>query len=141
MESEVKQSFGILAAVALVSALMGGCAGKAVSDANQQDAVNEAFNQLRGTGNVPGTANGQESSGSFMPSDSPPACLPNGTVTYEIYDEAANMRYWVFRWPENGGYSVVPRYAVGEYGRIIRYAPPNINAEEMNDTSSEKEGD
>jgi hypothetical protein len=60
-------------------------------------------------------------------------------VTYEIYDEAANMRYWVFRWPEGGGYSVVPRYAVGEYGRIVRYAPPNINAEEINEESSEEQ--
>ena len=139
MESEVKQGLGIIAAVAIASALIGSAAGAAISNAIHEDAVNEAFQQLRGTGNVPGTANGQESSGSFIPSDSPPACLPNGTVTYEIYDEAANMRYWVFRWPEGGGYSVVPRYAVGEYGRIVRYAPPNINAEEINEESSEEQ--
>lgn len=139
MESEVKQGLGIIAAVAVASALLGGAVSAAIANATHKDAVDEAFQQLRGTGNVPGTANGQESSGSFIPSDSPPACLPNGTVTYEIYDEAANMRYWVFRWPENGGYSVVPRYAVGEYGRIVRYAPPNINAEEINEESSDEQ--
>ena len=129
MESEVKQGLGIIAAVAVASALLGGAVSAAIANATHRSAVDDALTELRGTGNVPGTANGQESSGSFIPSDSPPACLPNGTVTYEIYDEAANMRYWVFRWPEDGGYSVVPRYAVGEYGRIVKYQPPNINAE------------
>lgn len=139
MESEVKQGLGIIAAVAVASALLGGAVSAAIANATHRSAVDDALTELRGTGNVPGTANGQESSGSFIPSDSPPACLPNGTVTYEIYDEAANMRYWVFRWPENGGYSVVPRYAVGEYGRIVRYAPPNINAEEINEESSDEQ--
>lgn len=139
MESEVKQGLGIIAAVAVASALLGGAVSAAIANATHRSAVDDALTELRGTGNVPGTANGQESSGSFMPSDSPPACLPNGTVTYEIYDEAANMRYWVFRWPEGGGYSVVPRYAVGEYGRIVRYAPPNINAEEINEESSDEQ--
>ena len=103
MESEVKQGLGIIAAVAVASALLGGAVSAAIANATHRSAVDDALTELRGTGNVPGTANGQESSGSFIPSDSPPACLPNGTVTYEIYDEAANMRYWVFRWPEGGG--------------------------------------
>lgn len=139
MDEDVKMGIGVIVAVAIASAVLGAFIATGISSATHKDAVDEAFQQLRGTGNVPGTANGQESSGSFIPSDSPPACLPNGTVTYEIYDEAANMRYWVFRWPEGGGYSVVPRYAVGEYGRIVRYAPPNINAEEINEESSDEQ--
>ena len=130
MDRESKLGLGALAAVAIAAALMGGCAGKALSDATQQSAVDAALTELRGTGNVPGTASGQESSGSFIPSDQPPACLPNGTVTYEIYDEAANVRYWVFRWPENGGYSVVPRFMIGEGGRVVRYQPPAIEVGE-----------
>lgn len=130
MESEVKQGLGIIAAVAVVSALLGGAVSAAIANATHRSAVDDALTELRGTGNVPGTANGQESSGSFMPSDSPPACLPSGTVTYEICDEAANMRYWVFRWPENGGYSVVPRFMIGEGGRVVRYQPPAIEVEE-----------
>ena len=130
MESEVKQGLGIIAAVAVASALVGGAVSAAISNAIHRSAVDDALTELRGTGNVPGTSNGQESSGSFIPSDSPPACLPNGTVTYEIYDEAANMRYWVFRWPENGGYSVVPRFMIGEGGRVVRYQPPAIEVEE-----------
>lgn len=70
------------------------------------------------TTRVPGIVESQ----CFSPSDAPPKCLPNGTVTYEIYDSAAHMRYWVFRWPEGGGYSVVPRYAV-EDGQIVPYEP------------------
>ena len=59
----------------------------------------------------------------FTPSDAPPQSLPSGTVTYEIYDSAAHMRYWVFRWPEGGGYSVVPRIAQDEHGAIVPYQP------------------
>ena len=130
MDRESKLGLGALAAVAVACALLGYGTGTAIANATQRSAIDEALTELRGTGNVPGTASGQESSGSFIPSDQPPACLPNGTVTYEIYDEAANVRYWVFRWPENGGYSVVPRFMIGEGGRVVRYQPPEIEIEE-----------
>lgn len=60
----------------------------------------------------------------FFPSDSPPQGVPSGTVTYELYDSAAHMRYWVFRWPDGGGYSVVPRLMESEYGVLVPYEPP-----------------
>ena len=98
---------GICVALALAC---GACAAKQVADA------------------APGAS--MESYGGFQPSDSPPKCVPTGTVCYEIYDSAANMRYWVFRWPEGGGYSVVPRLTVDGMGRLVPYAPPTSNATE-----------
>ena len=68
-----------------------------------------------------------ESWGEFVPSDSPPRCLPKGTVTYESYDAEAGMRLWVFRWPD-GSYQAVPRLGVGAVGQVVPYAPPRISS-------------
>lgn len=82
-----------------------------------------------------------ESYGSFQPSDSPPKCVPNGTVTYEIYDSAADMRYWVFRWPENGGYSVVPRLTTDSGGRLVPYERPRFEQQEGTSSTSTESKD
>ena len=58
----------------------------------------------------------------FQPTDTAPVCLPSGTVAYEICDPATHMRYWVLRWPEGKGYSVVPRM-VYEDGQMVPYWP------------------
>lgn len=87
----------------------------------------ETFQQLRGNGNVPAAsedfAKSELTDLNFQPSDQPPKCLPNGTVTYEVFDSAANRRYWVFRWPEDKGYSIIPRDMVTQDGQIVPYQP------------------
>ena len=69
---------------------------------------------------------GTESWGDFVPSDSPPRCLPKGTVAYESYDAEAGMRLWVFRWPD-GSFQAVPRLAIGAAGQVVPYSPPRIS--------------
>lgn len=112
------------AAIALCFLLglsVGSCTARR-SDAEIEDA---ALERLLG-GTAPSAA--QEGVWGFDPSDQPPACLPSGTVTYEAYDRATGMRYWVFRWPEGAGYGVVPRLALGEDGAIVPYEPPLYGA-------------
>ena len=60
-----------------------------------------------------------ESADGWIASDTPPRGLPAGTVTYEVWDSAAGMRYWVFLWPD-GSRSVTPRLTVKD-GRIVPY--------------------
>lgn len=89
--------------------------------------------QGAGAGAAPGAS--AESYGAFQPSDSPPKCVPIGTVAYETYDSAANMRYWVFRWPD-GSYGVTPRVAAGPGGRIVAYQPPAFEPDDAAETSA-----
>lgn len=70
-----------------------------------------------------------ESYGDFQPSDAPPACLPSGTVTYEAYDSAADMRYWIFLFPD-GGYEVAPRVQATSDGGIAPYRPLKTETED-----------
>lgn len=74
-------------------------------------------------GRAPGATT--ESWGEFQPSDSPPRCLPAGTTCYEAYDAEADMRLWVFRWPD-GSYQAVPRLAVDGAGCVVAYEPPRV---------------
>lgn len=76
-----------------------------------------------------------ESWGEFVPSDSPPRCLPKGTVTYESYDAEAGVHLWVFRWPD-GSYQAVPRLAVGAAGQVVPYSPPRISPDPDDATST-----
>ncbi len=118
----------IVAALLLVVGMGIGCVLTKRSDTELQNA---AFQQLRGNGNVPGTTEESVGTGNgtgFQPSDSPPKCLPTGTVTYEIYDSAANMRYWVFRWPEGKGYSIVPRLTLNADHELVPYSQPTYSS-------------
>lgn len=69
----------------------------------------------------------------YDPSDVPPEGLPAGTVAYEVYDNAANMRYWVFRWPNatrtgESQWSVVPRVTQDDSGALVAYVPASVTA-------------
>lgn len=117
----------VLATTLVVGIALGATVGACAAKRSDSEIEQAAFERLRGEGNVPGI--GEESATSeitgrgFQPSDSPPKCLPNGTVTYEVFDSAANRRYWVFRWPEDKGYSIVPRDMVDEDGNVVPYTP------------------
>lgn len=118
----------VVGIVALVLALLlGGCVGSCVTKRSDAEIEGAAFQRLRGEGNVPGvteeSATSEITGKGFQPSDQPPKCLPNGTVTYEVFDSAANRRYWVFRWPEDKGYSIIPRDMVDEDGNVVPYTP------------------
>ena len=116
MTRKERQGACALAVAVAISAALGGCVGWRLADGQgEPDATS-----------LPPSPS-TESYGGFQPSDSPPKCVPSGTVTYEIYDSAARMRYWVFRWPENGGYSVVPRVTTDASGTIVPYDPPRFN--------------
>lgn len=131
---------------AIAFSFLGFCVGCGVCSALHGDAEQAAYERLKGDGNVPGTTTkapgaSAESYGGFQPSDSPPKCVPNGTVTYEIYDSAADMRYWVFRWPENGGYSVVPRLTTDSSGKIVPYEPPKFETQESTSSAAKTNKD
>lgn len=115
----------VLAVVAVTSALFGGCVATVIHRQSAQEAEYETQ-----TGGMAPSAT-SDGYGSFSPSDAAPRCLPAGTVCYEVYDEAAHMRYWVFRWPEGAGYSVVPRVTTDADGQIIGYQPPSYGGSEQ----------
>lgn len=125
LSGSAKLGMAILTATAISSALIGGCAANSM----RESATQEALERLRGTGNVPSAS--EEAAMGFQPSDSPPRCLPSGTVTYEAYDSAANVRYWVFRWPEDKGYSIVPRLTLDDSGQLVPYEPPAFTMAEV----------
>ena len=63
-----------------------------------------------------------ESMNGFQPTDTAPYCLPSGTVAYEVCDGQTHTRYWVLRWPEGKGYSIVPRMVYKD-GELVPYWP------------------
>lgn len=117
----------LLAATLVVGLALGATVGACAAKRSDTEIEQAAFQRLRGDGNVPGvteeSATSEVTGKGFQPSDQPPKCLPNGTVTYEVFDSAANRRYWVFRWPEDKGYSIVPRDMVDEDGNVVPYVP------------------
>lgn len=115
----------VLAVVAVTSALLGGCVATLIHRQTAQEAEYGTQTDIM----APNATSDEY--GSFTPSDAAPRCLPAGTVCYEIYDSAARMRYWVFRWPEGAGYSVVPRVTTDSEGQIIAYQPPSYESREL----------
>ena len=111
--------------VAVTCLLVGGCVGRQVAEAEHAEAVDEAFQRLRGDDPVPGI---DESSLTFTPSDAAPQGLPSGTVAYEAYDSATGMRFWVFRWPYDGGYGILPRLVPSD-GGMVPYAPQGVTTD------------
>ena len=138
--SAERVGFTVIVLILFLGVAIGACLGSYTTKLSDEQIQGAALRQLRGEGNVPGaseeSATSEVTGKGFQPSDQPPKCLPNGTVTYEVFDSAANRRYWVFRWPEDKGYSIVPRDMVDEDGNVVPYVPGYER--QTNDTEEEE---